>query len=1119
MQNIINEKQLRPNLYDTIERYPFNGKSKYLIDKFYVIGYDNDVCHKLLIEKRFKDLIEEKTEILIDSEVSEYLGNKKDNLYEPKSFFLTSNPPSLLNEISSDYKKEMPDFEIIKNMIFPNGSEFIYIMEDYKKEHFQNNGKNNSLRITTFSMKSEFMNDPNIIKKKLNEKKKSYYVVFSYNPQEGNNSKKSIYGFAFIFYKKYHEIKLIDDKVCTFYIPCTFCILSEYPFYNSYYNLCNQLCNLFKSKQLEIPLEIIIYNIVNYTPSPINSDVFIDFSDFNLFHGNLNSELVKISEELEIEIENEKEDNNLNNKIVDNNNQNNADIFNVKRVSNITEANLRLMSISTNPSFLSKKKKSQKIKFELLSGYPVIQYNLVKVLLNKMAPEDVIIIFFYTFLEKSVIFFSKDIELLSLTINSYLNLNFPLNDEKYYFYNASISYDNYMKGNSIFIGTTFTNIIGINSEYRKDYHNNHVRLSEHLTVDLDNGVINQEEDDKENDNEKRDSNIFDFFRQIFKDKQMKENEKNTILYREVHNIYHKLNSFKELFNKKNAKEAPNKYKKVIKGNYIDYDDHEEENNEKSNKTFIIKEANKEIQESFYKLINNLCLYFYHNLSLKSHEDVLNKKTPEKGEIMNTTFNDENIEKSNNYIQEEKDFLSELRETMKFQSFVYGFIQSYNPIDLYKIPLTFTEEFLSVIAAGSNNYNENKNKIDFLSLIDNLYKINKKGPIFIKFKGLFDIYYEAYKKIIDREIYDNNNNNDKIKMTLNDDYKRNINIEGIKYLSFELNNNIIFKYKYLIDDLNEKGNLNNENYIKNNEIQKIMINEIENSIENTLIKLNILTAEDICYSNIIILFVISMKNIIMKFDYHSFLSSLFHHCKVTRKYYAMIIEVIYKLMKENLEKKNYKQAEVYFMGYYPFINSLRSLGLIPNENLFNMIKKFHQVNFDDLKNQKENNNEDNKINDNCNQSTDENEEITLNHKYIYICKNFTKNNFIKEKKIMTLANQNIDENDENKKLILGKINKKIHKPKIKFNNGIINYECDIHSQKSLFKKLNNIYITYITVKLDDNFITVDEIFPICLNIIVYFRNIEYFNGKDEIEVALSQMLNLYSNMLIQRDNNK
>ena len=150
MQNIINEKQVKPNLLDTIERYPFNGKSKYLIDKFYVIGYDNDICHKLLIEKKFKDLIEEKPEILIDSEVNEYLGNKIIDPYEPKSFFLTSNPPALLNEISSDYKKEMPDFDIIKNMIFPNGSEFIYIMEDYKKENFQNNGKINSSKKESF---------------------------------------------------------------------------------------------------------------------------------------------------------------------------------------------------------------------------------------------------------------------------------------------------------------------------------------------------------------------------------------------------------------------------------------------------------------------------------------------------------------------------------------------------------------------------------------------------------------------------------------------------------------------------------------------------------------------------------------------------------------------------------------------------------------------------------------------------------------------------------------------------------------------------------------------------------------------------------------------------------
>ena len=52
----------------------------------------------------------------------------------------------------------------------------------------------------------------------------------------------------------------------------------------------------------------------------------------------------------------------------------------------------------------------QEIKFKLLSGYPLIQYNLSKVLLNNLKPEKVIIIFLYTFLEKDEIFFSKDID-------------------------------------------------------------------------------------------------------------------------------------------------------------------------------------------------------------------------------------------------------------------------------------------------------------------------------------------------------------------------------------------------------------------------------------------------------------------------------------------------------------------------------------------------------------------------------------------------------------------------------------------------------------------------------------------------------------------------------------
>ena len=137
--------------------------------------------------------------------------------------------------------------------------------------------------------------------------------------------------------------------------------------------------------------------------------------------------------------------------------------------------------------------KFEPIKFNVLPGYPLIQYNLSKVLLNKLSAQDVMIIFFYTFLEKDVLFFSKNLEYLSFTINSYLNLNFPLNDEKYYFFNACVSYENFINDNSPFVGATFTTILGINSEYNGDYLNK-TKLKEHLAVDLDKGVIYMNED-------------------------------------------------------------------------------------------------------------------------------------------------------------------------------------------------------------------------------------------------------------------------------------------------------------------------------------------------------------------------------------------------------------------------------------------------------------------------------------------------------------------------------------------------------------------------------------------------------------------------------------------------
>lgn len=70
-----------------------------------------------------------------------------------------------------------------------------------------------------------------------------------------------------------------------------------------------------------------------------------------------------------------------------------------------------------------------------------------------------------------------------------------------------------------------------------------------------------------------------------------------------------------------------------------------------------------------------------------------------------------------YIDEEIFFLDEIRDTMKYESFVYCFIQSYSPIDLYKIPLTFTEEFLSIMTRKSSIL---ENDINFFEIMDRLY---------------------------------------------------------------------------------------------------------------------------------------------------------------------------------------------------------------------------------------------------------------------------------------------------------------------------------------------------------------------------------------------------------------
>ena len=93
---------------------------------------------------------------------------------------------------------------------------------------------------------------------------------FCYDSKDGKT--KLFYNcFAFKFYEKYND----------YYIPKAFCIISQYSFFNSFEYICRNIYTLMTEQTNNIlPVELIIYNIINYIPSPMNYFLQLDLFSF-----------------------------------------------------------------------------------------------------------------------------------------------------------------------------------------------------------------------------------------------------------------------------------------------------------------------------------------------------------------------------------------------------------------------------------------------------------------------------------------------------------------------------------------------------------------------------------------------------------------------------------------------------------------------------------------------------------------------------------------------------------------------------------------------------------------------------------------------------------------------
>ena len=226
------------------------------------------------------------------------------------------------------------------------------------------------------------------------------------------------------------------------------------------------------------------------------------------------------------------------------------------------------------------------------------------------------------------------------------------------------------------------------------------------------------------------------------------------------------------------------------------------------------------------------------------------------------------------------------------------------------------------------------------------------------------------------------------------------------------------------------------------------------------------------------------------------------------------------MNECLEKKDYINAKNYFFCYYSCINSLRSLKLVPNENLMNTISKFDKIDYDDLLE---------KFN-NCINKEEGNQEtkelmnqFNTGNKNIYVIYNFMKNSFVKEKNIIEIVSEL--KGPQNLKLKIGNKEEKIEKiiePKIRFSNGSFKYECLIYTQDKILEDLNKQYAIY-SKNLDEFNLDNKILFEACLNIVLFTRNTNFFSNNDDLIDNFKIIFNVYLykmiNMIKSTNNNE
>ena len=732
-------------------------------------------------------------------------------------------------------------------------------------------------------------------------------IVFSLSPQDNNNSKKSCNGFAYLFYENERH-----SPTSFLAFPKVFCFLSEYPYFAAFYNLSQKIVKLFQNDSLTFPLEAVMYNLVNFIPAPV--------------HFSMDLAIWKVVSTAPID----------DTECVDSAaaEPNKADAVNKPR------SYKKKSSINSRVS----QKDDDYVYFPQISGYPLMNFNL-PLFFNIFPAHLIIQVFMFTFLETDILFYSSNLELLNLLMYVFSSLNYPCNESIYFWHILSVSIKNFMNSTSTFVGKTCSTIIGINNTYDPKVKTT-LRVREHFVLDIDRKEFSYVSSVDSPESAKN-RVIFEGLNRII-------NNANSCfggpITEIIKNMYNNLNALaKKLmqFNSNNLN-ALNTNMELYK-----YDDQ-------------IAKHNRSIQNLFYSFILDISMLYYYNYKVGvSDEDDEKKGVSSLYSTSNKVIRADassGQSKTNCYMELHTDvavtnefegaFCDKFKESSKFGTYLINFMLFYDTIDLYKIPLLFSEEFIN--RRKDSSIEENQictSKYNYMDIIDNLYFVKTDEDIYKIGTSKKDFGKPSHKVINFNEFYafaEGNLRNDFLRQQRTDSecfeiWKVGQTVKA-KYRKCEVNQHSLFEYTYLIQNLNDeeinrifpmKAFLNESINVKQTK-QKI----ISDIIERNLIKQKAFTKMEFIIFSIFSVFTVT-RNVSNEDDSvveTKLLTKLASYSKCNlRKYFMNLLQTFQCLyVKAYKESDKPKLLQAYTKCYNIIRNFILTHNIVPNEEMMALI---------------------------------------------------------------------------------------------------------------------------------------------------------------------------------------